>query len=306
MKNNNTTTNILLESGTGEVEILEFVLNNKFYAINIIKVKEVIHANNLTKLPDSHPAIAGLTLYRNKIITLIDLKYVLEKQHKNEIESTIILCAFNKIEIAFSIDNVVGVHRIKWEKITKPDDISINSLVIGNIILNNKIILLLDFEKIVTDISPSTGISEDKIVDIAYKDRSKVNLVLADDSPLIRRLLKDTLIKAGFKSMKIFDDGKQVLDYLFNLVDEKREKFMEDVHVLITDIEMPQMDGLTLTRKIKEHDILKKLPVILFSSLITDDLKHKGASVGADAQLSKPEIGELVTCIDEFTNISSK
>jgi len=306
MKNNNTTTNILLESGTGEVEILEFVLNNKFYAINVIKVKEVIHANNLTKLPDSHPAIAGLTLYRNKIITLIDLKYVLEKQHKNEIESTIILCAFNKIEIAFSIDNVVGVHRIKWEKITKPDDISINSLVIGNIILNNKIILLLDFEKIVTDISPSTGISEDKIVDIAYKDRSKVNLVLADDSPLIRRLLKDTLIKAGFKSMKIFDDGKQVLDYLFNLVDEKREKFMEDVHVLITDIEMPQMDGLTLTRKIKEHDILKKLPVILFSSLITDDLKHKGASVGADAQLSKPEIGELVTCIDEFTNISSK
>jgi len=303
---NNTTTNILLESGTGEVEILEFVLNNKFYAINVIKVKEVIHANNLTKLPDSHPAIAGLTLYRNKIITLIDLKYVLEKQHKNEIESTIILCAFNKIEIAFSIDNVVGVHRIKWEKITKPDDISINSLVIGNIILNNKIILLLDFEKIVTDISPSTGISEDKIVDIAYKDRSKVNLVLADDSPLIRRLLKDTLIKAGFKSMKIFDDGKQVLDYLFNLVDEKREKFMEDVHVLITDIEMPQMDGLTLTRKIKEHDILKKLPVILFSSLITDDLKHKGASVGADAQLSKPEIGELVTCIDEFTNISSK
>jgi len=306
MKNNNTTTNILLESGTGEVEILEFVLNNKFYAINVIKVKEVIHANNLTKLPDSHPAIAGLTLYRNKIITLIDLKYVLEKQHKNEIESTIILCAFNKIEIAFSIDNVVGVHRIKWEKITKPDDISINSLVIGNIILNNKIILLLDFEKIVTDISPSTGISEDKIVDIAYKDRSKVNLVLADDSPLIRRLLKDTLIKAGFKGMKIFDDGKQVLDYLFNLVDEKREKFMEDVHVLITDIEMPQMDGLTLTRKIKEHDILKKLPVILFSSLITDDLKHKGASVGADAQLSKPEIGELVTCIDEFTNISSK
>ena len=306
MKNNNTTTNILLESGTGEVEILEFVLNNKFYAINVIKVKEVIHANNLTKLPDSHPAIAGLTLYRNKIITLIDLKYVLEKQHKNEIESTIILCAFNKIEIAFSIDNVVGVHRIKWEKITKPDDISINSLVIGNIILNNKIILLLDFEKIVTDISPSTGISENKIVDIAYKDRSKVKLVLADDSPLIRRLLKDTLIKAGFKNLKIFDDGKQVSDYLFNLVAEKREKFMEDVHVLITDIEMPQMDGLTLTRKIKEHDILKKLPVILFSSLITDDLKHKGASVGADAQLSEPEIGELVTCIDEFTNISSK
>ena len=302
MSNNN----ILLESGTGEVEILEFVINNKHYAINVIKVKEVIHANNLTKLPDSHPAIAGLTLYRDKIITLIDLKYVLEKQHKDEIEAKIILCEFNKIEVAFSIDNIIGVHRIKWEKITKPDDISVNSLVIGNIILNNKIILLLDFEKIVTDISPSTGISEDKIVDIAYRDRSKIKLVLADDSPLIRRLLKDTLIKAGFNNLKIFDDGKQTLDYLLNLADEKKGKFTQDVHVLITDIEMPQMDGHTLTRKIKEHAILKKLPVIIFSSLITGDLKHKGDSVGADAQLSKPEIGELVTCIDELNNIAYK
>jgi len=293
--------NILLESGTGEVEILEFIINNKYYAINIIKVKEVIHADNLTKLPESHPAIAGLTLYRDKIITLVDLKYVLEKQHKNEIKSTIILCEFNKIEVAFSIDNIVGVHRIKWEQITKPDDITINSLVIGNIVLSNKIILMLDFEKIVTDISPSTGISRDKIVDIAYKDRSNVKLVLADDSPLIRMLLKDTLTKAGFKNLKIFDDGNQVLNYLLNLVKAKNENFMEDIHVLITDIEMPQMDGHTLTRKIKEHNILKKLPVILFSSLITSDLKHKGDSVGADAQLSKPEIGELVTCIDGFT-----
>ena len=302
---NMNTNNILLESGTGEVEILEFIINNKFYAINIIKVKEVINANNLTKLPESHPAIAGLTLYRDKIITLIDLRYVLEKQHKNEIESPIILCEFNKIEVAFSIDSIVGVHRIKWEQITKPDDISTNSLVIGNIVLSNKIILMLDFEKIVTDISPSTGISEDRIVDIDYKDRSNVKLVLADDSPLIRKLLNDTLIKAGFVNLKIFNDGKQALDYLLDLVSKKGIEFMEDVQVLITDIEMPQMDGHTLTRKIKEHVILRKLPVILFSSLITGDLKHKGEAVGADAQLSKPEIAELVSCIDGFTNKTS-
>ncbi|MBU3214353.1 chemotaxis protein [Clostridium estertheticum] len=299
------TNNILLESGTGEVEILEFIINNKFYAINIIKVKEVINASNLTKLPESHPAIAGLTLYRDKIITLIDLRYVLEKQHKNEIESPIILCEFNKIEVAFSIDSIVGVHRIKWEQITKPDDISTNSLVIGNIVLSNKIILMLDFEKIVTDISPSTGISEDRIVDIDYKDRSNIKLVLADDSPLIRKLLNDTLIKAGFLNLKIFNDGKQALDYLLDLVSKKGIEFMEDVQVLITDIEMPQMDGHTLTRKIKEHVILRKLPVVLFSSLITSDLKHKGEAVGADAQLSKPEIAELVSCIDGFTNKTS-
>ena len=248
--------NILLESGTGEVEILEFVINNKYYAINVIKVKEVIYTNNLTKLPDSHPAISGLTLYRDKIITIIDLKYILENQHRNEIETKLILCEFNKIVVAFSIDSIVGIHRIKWEEISKPDDISINSQVIGNIVFNNKIILLLGFEKIVTDISPSTGINEDKLVEIDYKDRSKVKLVLADDSPLIRSLLKDTLLKAGFTHLKIFDDGKQFSDYSLSLIDTKEEKFMEDVHVLITDIDIPQMDGHTLTRGIPNFGFL--------------------------------------------------
>ncbi len=294
-------TNILLESGTGEVEILEFIINNKHYAINVIKVKEVLEIDNLTKLPQSHPSIGGLILCRDEIITLINLKYILEKQAEVDKKSKTIICEFNKVKVGFNIDDIVGVHRIGWDKITKPDEISANSLVIGNIVLDNKIILLLDFEKIVTDINPSTGISEDKIVNVEYKDRSNVKIVLADDSALIRKLLKDTLFKAGFKNLLLFDDGKQALDYLENLAEEKKEKFIEDVQILITDIEMPQMDGHTLTRKVKENKILKGLPVLIFSSLITGDLKHKGESVGADGQLSKPEIGDLVKLIDKFT-----
>jgi two-component system chemotaxis response regulator CheV len=294
-------TNILLESGTGEVEILEFVINNKHYAINVIKVKEVLEIDNLTKLPQSDPSIGGLILCREEIITLINLKYILEKQVEVDKKSKTIICEFNKVKVGFNIDDIVGVHRIGWDRITKPDEISANSLVIGNIVLDNKIILLLDFEKIVTDINPSTGISEDKIVNVEYKDRSNVKIVLADDSALIRRLLKDTLFKAGFKNLILFDDGKQALDYLENLAEEKKEKFIEDVQILITDIEMPQMDGHTLTRKVKENKILKVLPVLIFSSLITGDLKHKGESVGADGQLSKPEIGDLVKLIDKFT-----
>lgn len=294
--------NILLESGTGEVELLEFVISNKYYGINVIKVREVleVEADSITKLPNTHPAIAGLLLCRGEIITLIDLKYVLEKQYKNDSKFKVIVCEFNKVKVAFITDGVIGVNRIKWDQILKPDDISVNSLVIGNIIMNKKIMLLLDFEKVVTDISPSTGINEDRIVEIEYKDRSNIKVILADDSPLIRKLLKDTLYKAGFKNLKIYDDGKQALDYLKSLVKEKGENFIEDVQILITDIEMPQMDGFTLTRNIKEHAILRRLPVIIFSSLVTGDLKHKGESVGADAQLSKPEIEELVKLIDKF------
>ena len=264
---------ILLESGTGELEILEFVINNKHYAINVIKVKEVVEVDNLTELPDSHPAIAGLILCRDEIITLIDLRYILNGQKSERTKSKVIICEFNKIKVAFNIDDIVAVHRIKWDTIVKPDDLSANSLVTGNILLNDGIILLLDFEKIVTDINPSAGISEEKVVNIDYKDRSNIKIMLADDSALIRKLLKDTLTKAGFKNLKLFNDGREALNYLYNLAETKKECFIEDVQLLITDIEMPQMDGHTLTRKIKEHPILRKLPVIIFSSLITEDRK---------------------------------
>lgn len=294
-------TNILLESGTGEVEVLEFIISEKHYAINVLKVKEVVESSKVTRLPETHPAIAGLILCRGEIITLIDLGYILDKEKNTNEKSKTIICEFNKVKVAFKIDNIVAVHRIGWDKIMKPDDMSINSLVIGNILLDNNVLLLLDFEKIVTDISPSTGISEDRIVDVDFEDRPNVKIVLADDSALIRKLLKETLTKAGFKNMRFFDDGKQTLDYLEKLAKEKGVKFIEDVQILVTDIEMPQMDGHTLTRKIKENVILSRLPVIIFSSLITNDLRHKGEIVGANEQLSKPEINELVSIIDKYT-----
>lgn len=298
--------NILLESGTGEVEILEFVINNKHYGINVVKVKEVLNTDNLTQLPQSHPSIAGLILCRDEIITLVNLKYVLTGNSEVSKNNTIILCEFNKSKVAFNIDSMVGIHRMGWDKITKPDTLYANSLVIGNIMLDNRILFLLDFEKIVTDINPKVGISEERIADVEYRDRSNIKLMLADDSFLIRSLLKDTLTQAGFDNLKFFDDGQQALDYLYKLEEQKGEKFIDEVQILITDIEMPKMDGLTLTRKVKEHKILRRLPVIVFSSLITDDLAHKGASVGADAQMSKPEIGKLVKLIDDFMAKSSK
>ena len=297
-----TKNDILLESGTGELEIIEFVANGNHYAINVVKVKEVIEMpkEGLTKLPDPRPEIAGLILCRDEILTLVDLKYILTKQKSKNIVAKVIICEFNKIKVAFNIDDIIAVHRIKWEEIRKPDDLSENSLSVGNILLGTKVLIMLDFEKIVTDICPSSGISEDRLVNVDYKDRSNIKVMLADDSALIRRLLKDTLTKAGFRNLRIFDDGQQALDYLTELKAKKGENFREDVQLLITDIEMPRMDGLTLTRKIKEDPILQKLPVIVFSSLITDELRHKGESVGANAQLSKPEVEGLVKTIDNL------
>ena len=299
------TSDILLESGTGEVEVIEFRANDVNYAINVIKVKEIIDmpASGVTKMPESKKEIAGLILCRDEILPVIDLKYILNREKSSELGSRLIVCKFNKVKVAFNIDDIIGVHRIKWSDIRKPNNMFDESLAVGNIVLNGKIIVMLDFEKIVTDISPKSGISEDRLVSVEYKDRSELKLVLADDSPLIRKLLRETLTKAGFTNMKIFDDGEQALDYLEGLKKDLGKSFVKEVQLLITDIEMPQMDGLTLTRKVKEDEVLKRLPVIIFSSLITDDLRHKGESVGADAQLSKPEIEELIGVVDQLLGI---
>lgn len=292
---------ILLESGTGEVEVLEFVIGREHYAINVMKIKEILNLNNITKVPNTPPAVAGMTSIRQDVITVIDMKYVLEGTHRQPGEKQmILLCEFNNLKVAFSIDEVLGIHRVGWDKLQKPDILTESTLVIGNIKLDNKILMLLDFEKIVTDISPTTGISDEKIKNIEEIDRSNISVVLADDSPLIRQLLKDVLTKSGFTKLKFFDDGQAAYDYLDKLGNERKEAFKEDVDILITDIEMPRLDGHTLTRKIKEHEYLKELPVIIFSSLITGDLLHKGESVGADAQMSKPEVGKLVGLMDNL------
>lgn len=297
--------NILLESGTGELEVIEFIANGNHYVINVVKVKEVIAMpyDGLTRLPDPKPEIAGLILCRDEILTLVDLKYILSKRPTKDLGSKVIVCEFNQIKVSFNIDDIVGVHRIKWSEIRKPDDLSENSLAVGNILLNGKVLIMLDFEKIVTDICPSVGISGDGLFEVNYKDRSNIKVILADDSALIRKLLKETLTKAGFNNLRIFDDGQQALDFLEGLSEKHGDQFRRYAELLITDIEMPQLDGLTLTRKIKEHQILKELPVIIFSSLITQELRHKGESVKADAQLSKPEVSQLVDTIDKLLNI---
>ncbi|MEA1975917.1 MAG: chemotaxis protein [Bacillota bacterium] len=292
---------ILLESGTGELEILHFKVEGENYAINVIKVKEILGIDNISKVPNSVKEIAGVSLIRGEIITIVDMKEVINNKPMENIEKSMnLVCEFNNLKVAFAIDEVLGIRRIKWSDISKPDDVTSNSLVIGNINYNGTILMLLDFEKIVMDISPKTGINESRIENIVNRDRSKYKIVLADDSPLIRNVLKKILEMAGLKNLRFFDNGQDTYEYIMNIVDEKGEDFTDEIDLLITDIEMPKLDGHALTRRLKESRITRKLPILIFSSLITDDLYHKGEAVGADGQMSKPQIDELIDMVDKL------
>jgi two-component system chemotaxis response regulator CheV len=295
---------ILLESGTNEVEILRFKVAGELYAINVVKVSEILEVNNIAKVPNSHVAVPGVSLIRGDVITIIDMLQVLEGRPNPNVKSAMTLvCEFNKLKVAFAIEEVLGISRILWSDIQKPNEITNTSLVIGNINHNNEIVMLLDFEKIVMDISPASGINMDRVKDIEKKDRSSYKIVLADDSPMIRDVLKNTLTEAGFTNMKFYNDGLEAYTYLEGLSKDYNSDYGKYVDLLITDIEMPQMDGHTLTRRVKEHPVLNGLPVVIFSSLITDELMHKGESVGADGQMSKPEIDKLVSVVDELLMI---
>lgn len=293
---------ILLESGTNELEIVEFLIGDNRFAINVIKVKEIIQPIAPTKVPHAHPYIEGIIELRGEVLPLIDLAKALGfGPSSNPAQDKYIVAEFNQQKVVFHVHNVTQIHRISWKQIEKPSQMyqGLESQIIGVVKLNGNMILLLDFEKIVVDINPQSGIHVDRVKKLGQRDRSNKKLIVAEDSPLLRKLLHDTLAEAGYVYVEFFENGEDALHYLQSIV-EKGKPVESEVQLVITDIEMPQMDGHHLTKRIREHDKLKHLPVVIFSSLITDDLRHKGERVGATAQVSKPEIAELVQVIDQY------
>lgn len=293
---------ILLESGTNELEIVEFQVGQNKFGINVIKVKEIIQPIGITFIPHAHPHVEGIVQLRGEVLPVVSMNRVLgiPVQNKSDQEKFIV-AEFNKQRVVFHVDNVTQIHRISWDQIEKPSDIyqGSSSHVIGVIKRQEEMILLIDFEKIVVDINPESGISVESVKKLGKRERSDKKIVIAEDSPLLRKLLHDTLTEAGYANLEFFENGLDTINYLEQLTKVTND-ISEHVQIVVTDIEMPQMDGHTLTKKIKEHTILSKLPVLIFSSLITDDLRHKGDQVGAEDQISKPEIAELVLKIDKF------
>jgi two-component system, chemotaxis family, chemotaxis protein CheV len=292
---------ILLESGTNELEIVEFSIGKNKFGINVIKVKEIINPVQVTQVPHSHPHVEGIIELRGEVLPVVNVANALGfPPSQSPEQDKFIVAEFNKQKIVFHVHTVTQIHRISWDQIEKPSEMyqGPESQIIGVVKLHGEMILLLDFEKIVVEINPETGINVQQVKKLGQRERSMKKLVVAEDSPLLRKLLHDTLNEAGFTNIEFFENGKDALQYL-EAITSQGKNITDEVQLVITDIEMPQMDGHHFTRRIKENSQMAKLPIIIFSSLITDDLRHKGQMVGANAQVSKPEIAELVQLIDK-------
>lgn len=293
-------TKILLENGTNELEVLEFKLDGNAYGINVAKIKEIITYEPVTPVPNAHPSIEGIFMPRDTMITAIDLKNCLQRGMAQP-GGLFIITSFNKLDIAFHVDSVVGIHRVSWRDIIKPGSTvstTEEGVSTGIIKFEDRLIIVLDFEKIVTDINPETGLKMTDIDELGERQRNDIPILIAEDSPLLNKLIVDSLHKAGYANLIHTENGQQAYDVIQEC---KREGTLKQhVQCVITDIEMPLMDGHRLTKLIKSDEETKDIPVVIFSSLVNDEMKRKGAALGANAQLSKPEIGNLVRTVDEL------
>lgn len=293
---------ILLESGTNELELMEFTINGSHFGINVAKILEIMQYTDVILMPNSSPYVEGIFKPREDIMTVIDLpSYMGLPKNEDTSRDILIITIFNNVYTAFHVDTVEEIHRISWQNIEKPDTTIYSGeegLVTGIARVGNKLITILDFEKILSDISPDKSIQVSSIDQLGERQESSKPILLAEDSPLLEKLLIECLHKSKYTNTTVTCNGQEAWEQL-QKYRELGGKIEDHVRCIITDIEMPKMDGHRFLKLIREDEYFSHLPVIIFSSLINDEMRKKGEKLGATAQITKPEIAKLVELIDK-------
>ncbi|MFE6812502.1 chemotaxis protein CheV, partial [Bacillus velezensis] len=286
---------ILLDSGTNELEIVKFEVGVNTFGINVMKVREIIQPVDVTSVPQSHKDVEGMIKLRGEILPVISLYSFFGVDAEGAKDDKYIVTEFNKRKIVFHVGSVSQIHRVSWEAIEKPTSLNqgMERHLTGIIKLEDTMIFLPDYEKIIYDIESASGVETYHVHQEGFDERrAGKKLIIVEDSPLLMRLLTDELTEAGYSEIVTFENGKEAYDYVVELTDNG-ENLSDHIDMIISDIEMPKMDGHRLTKLLKDNPQSSDVPIMIFSSLITDDLRHRGEVVGADEQISKPEISEL-------------
>jgi two-component system, chemotaxis family, chemotaxis protein CheV len=298
--------NILLEAGTNEVEILELFVEEEnytgYYGVNVAKVLEIIPLpKGIVKPPHTNATFAaGMFNHRNKIVTLVDLAGWLGRRRVERTSPKVLITEFNNVVTAFLISGVTRIHRVAWGSI-KPlsgymDGMS--DTITSVIELEDRLVFLLDLEKAISDLNPELAISSSSqvITNTGGGDYEPVKVLHADDSGVIRSTVKRKLEENKVFSVKSVANGDEAWAFMAKVKDDCRDRggrLSDSIDIVLTDVEMPGMDGYHLCKRIKEDPDLRSVPVVLFSSLITDRLYHKGEAVGADGQFAKPDLAMM-------------
>lgn len=284
---------ILLESGTNEVEIFEFLVDGHRYGVNALKVRQVdvFDPKKIQEFPMMPAGVLGHILIRKEIIRVIDMRLILEMEKTARPARPIMLfCEFNRQVLGFIVDEIAGITRVNWSQVQSPSAILKTESITGVAVVGERKISMLDLESLIAPIA-GIAVQEDVVSHVVIPPDFKI--LIADDSPVVRKKIVHHLQALKAHDIEVFENGALMLVRYMELNNSG-----EKVGLVLTDIEMPQLDGFACCKKIK--NINSQQPVLIFSSLINEQIHRKCLEVGADAALNKEEFGKLDECISKF------
>ena len=294
--------------GQNRLELLLFkLIGRQRYGINVFKVREVLQCPRLTTLPKQDPYIKGIAHIRGQTISVIDLSKAIGGSPITDMtDSFIIIAEYNRTVQGFLVAGVERIVTLSWKDIMPPPDGAGKSSYLTAVTeIDDKMVSILDVEKILNEISPvSTELSQEIVDESVGTDLGDKIVMIADDSTVARNQVKRALTPLGI-NMVLAKNGQDALDQLLAIEATCENSITEKVALLISDIEMPEMDGYTLTAEVKGNDRMKDMPIILHTSLSGVFNNAMVAKVGANDFIAKFHPDELATAVKKWLKMDS-
>ncbi len=294
---------ILLDTGTNEVEFLEIAVGSERFGVNVAKVSQLLvwDQAKLTQLPSSDNVFLGSYPFRGSNCAVFDLSQILGFELRQDINPLLLVMEFNSRINGFLVDKVFNIERVSWNRFLPISettfDVTSHSLT-GTVMIDKRVIMILDIEALMAELDPEQQISTYiKYVNnespVAQYKREEVQILYCEDSGVIRKTTVKTLEQAGFRNIEQFVTGAELLRHL-------QANAPQATTLILSDIEMPELDGLALCKAVKANPKFQRIPFVFFSSLINEQMRAKCDIVKADAAFCKPEIHMIVDCIDSL------
>lgn len=288
-------------AGQNRFELLLFRLNGQqLFGINVFKVREVIQAPELSEMPGSHACVKGIAQLRGESVIVVDLSQATTGRPITDItKAFVIVTEYNRHVQGFLVSGVDRIVNMNWEQIKPPPQGAGRSHYLTAVTeLDKQLVQIIDVEKVFSEIIPVEEEVSETVKERSHKlDLSKIMVLIADDSTVARNQVKRALESINVKTA-LAKDGEEALRWLQDKAAEVGDDFLHQVPLLISDIEMPKMDGYTLAAAIKAEPALRGIHIILHSSLSGVFNEAMVKKVGADQFIAKFHPDELLSAVN--------